>query len=117
MIKGHGSFHWSGAADVARQDGQVPMTADTPIFLASVTKLYTAVAIMRLSEQGALALDDPIAKYLPADLIRGINVSDGHDYAQEITIAQLIAHTSGIADYYNDAPNAHQAYYSDTSIV
>jgi D-alanyl-D-alanine carboxypeptidase len=100
--KGDGSFTWSGAAGIASQDSQTPMTKDTPIYLASVTKLYTAVAIMRLSEQGALALDDPMAKYLPDDLIRGIHVYQGHDYSHEITIAQLLSHTSGIADYYSE---------------
>jgi D-alanyl-D-alanine carboxypeptidase len=102
VTRGDGSFTWSGAAGIAKQDGQVPMTKDTPIYLASITKLYTAAAIMRLYEQGALALDDPMAKYLPDDLIRGIHVYQGHDYSHEITIAQLLAHTSGIADYYSE---------------
>ena len=105
VTKGDGSFTWSGAAGIANQAGQVPMTKDTPIYLASVTKIYTAVAIMKLYEQGVLALDDPMAKYLPGDLISGINVYQGHDYSNEITIAQLLAQTSGIADYYNDKPN------------
>jgi hypothetical protein len=99
--KGDGSFTWAGAAGIASQDGQVPMTKDTPIYLASLTKLYTAAAIMRLYEQGTFVLDDPMAKYLPDDLIRGIHVYQGHDYSGEITIAQLLAHTSGIADYYS----------------
>jgi D-alanyl-D-alanine carboxypeptidase len=102
VMKGDGSFRWSGAAGIAKQDGQVPMTVDTPIYIASTTKLYTAAAIMRLYEQGALALDDPMAKYLPEDLIRGIHIYQGHDYSHEITIAQLLAHTSGLADYYED---------------
>jgi D-alanyl-D-alanine carboxypeptidase len=102
VTRGDGSFTWSGAAGIAKQDDQVPMTKDTPIYLASITKLYTAAAIMRLYEQGALALDDPMAKYLPDDLIRGIHVYQGHDYSHEITIAQLLAHTSGIADYYSE---------------
>jgi CubicO group peptidase (beta-lactamase class C family) len=100
--KGDGSFSWSGAAGIASQNGQVPMTADTPIYIASVTKLYTAVAIMKLYEQGALALDDPMAKYLPPHLIRGIHVYQGHDYSNEITIKQLLGQTSGIADYYDE---------------
>jgi CubicO group peptidase (beta-lactamase class C family) len=54
VIKGDGSFSWSGAAGIASQNGQVPMTKDTPIYIASITKLYTATAIMRLYEKGAL---------------------------------------------------------------
>jgi D-alanyl-D-alanine carboxypeptidase len=100
--KGDGSFTWSGAAGIANQSGQVPMSADTPIYLASVTKLYTAAAIMKLVEQGTIALDAPMAKYLPAGLIRGIHVYQGHDYSNEITVKQLLEQTSGIADYYDE---------------
>ena len=86
VTNGDGSYSWAGAAGIANQDGQVPMTKDTPIYIASVTKLYTATAIMKLYEEGALSLDDPMSKYLPADLITGINVYKGTDYSSEITI-------------------------------
>ncbi len=61
--KGDGSLDWSGAAGIARQRDQRLMSKDTPIFIASVTKLYTATAVMLLVEKGALSLDDPMAKY------------------------------------------------------
>ena len=99
---GDGSFTWSGAAGIADPNGQVPMTADTPIYLASITKLYTATAIMKLYEAGVLSINDPMSKYLPSELISGIQVYQGHDYSNEITIAQLLSHTSGIPDYYSD---------------
>jgi D-alanyl-D-alanine carboxypeptidase len=102
VMKGDGSFSWSGAAGIAHQNGQVPMTEDTPIYIASITKLYTATVIMRLYETGALSLDDPMAKYLPEELIQGIHVYKGRDYSHEVTIKQLLSHTSGIADYYSE---------------
>jgi len=102
VMKGDGSFSWSGAAGIAHQNGQVPMTEETPIYIASITKLYTATVIMRLYETGALFLDDPIAKYLPEELIQGIHVYKGRDYSHEVTIKQLLSHTSGIADYYSE---------------
>jgi D-alanyl-D-alanine carboxypeptidase len=104
VMKGDGSFSWSGAAGIASQDGQVPMTKDTPIYIASITKLYTATAIMRLYEKGALSLNDPMARYLPEELIRGIHVYKGKDYSHEIIIKELLSHTSGIADYYTEKP-------------
>ena len=104
VMKGDGSFSWSGAAGIASQDGQAPMAKDTPIYISSITKLYTATAIMRLYEKGALSLDDPMAKYLPEGLIRGIHVYEGKDYSSAITIKQLLSHTSGIADYYTEKP-------------
>ena len=102
VSKGDGSLAWSGAAGIARQQSRVPMTADTPIYIASVTKLYTATVIMLLHERGALSPDDPMAKFLPEKLIRGINVERGKDYSREITIAELLSHRSGIADYYTE---------------
>ncbi len=100
VMKGDGSFSWTGAAGIACQDDRTPMTADTSIYIASITKLYTAAAIMKLHEQGVLSLDDPMAKYLPDKLIQGIHVYEGEDYSLKITIKELLSHTSGIADYY-----------------
>jgi CubicO group peptidase (beta-lactamase class C family) len=111
VMKGDGSFSWSGAAGIARQDGQVPMTKDTPIYIASITKLYTATVIMRLNEKGRLSLDDPMSKYLPKELIQGIHVYKGKDYSQEITIKELLSHTSGIADYYTEKPKGGKSLF------
>ena len=111
VMKGDDSFSWSGAAGIAKQDGQVPMTKDTPVYIASITKLYTATAIMRLYEKGILSLDDPMSKYLPEELIQGIHVYKGKDYSHEITIKQLLSHTSGIADYYTEKPKGGKSLF------
>ena len=119
VTKGDGSYSWAGASGIATQDGQVPMTKDTPIYIASITKLYTATAIMKLYEEGAISLDDPISKYLPADLIKGIHVYKGEDYSNEITIEQLLSTTSGIPDYYEeksskDGKNLFELFHEET---
>jgi hypothetical protein len=111
VMKGDGSFAWSGAAGIADADGSVPITGDTPIHIASITKLFTATAVMQLQEQDALAIDDPMADYLPDELIRGVHVYQGRDYSDEITIEQLLAQTSGIADYYDDKPEGGESCY------
>ena len=111
VVKDDGSFSWSGAAGIASQDGQVPMTKDTPIYIASITKLYTATAIMRLYEKGAVSLDDPMSRYLPEELIQGIHVYKGKDYSQEITIKELLSHTSGIADYLFEKPKEGKSLF------
>ena len=111
VMKGDGSFSWSGAAGIASQDGQVPMTKDTPIYIASITKLYTATAIMRLYEKGAVSLNDPMSRYLPEELIQDIHVYKGKDYSHEITIKELLSHTSGIADYYTEKPKGGESLF------
>jgi len=111
VMKDDGSFSWSGAAGIASQDHQAAMTKDTPIYIASITKLYTATAIMRLYEKGVLSLDDPMSKYLPEELIQGIHVYEGKDYSYEITIKELLSHTSGIADYYSEKPKGGKSLF------
>lgn len=102
VMTGDGSLVWAGAAGVAHHTDSAPMAPDSPIYIASVTKLYTATAVLLLQERGSLSLDDPMAKYLPPDLIGGIHQYDGIDYSTRITIRQLLSHRSGIADYYEE---------------
>lgn len=111
IINGEGSFAWSGAAGIANQDSQTPMIKYTPISIASITKLYTATVIMRLYEEQKISLDDPMSKYLPEKYIKGIHEYKGKDYSNEITIKQLLSHTSGIADYYSEKPEGGKSLF------
>ena len=83
-------------------DGVQPLRAEQPFHAASVGKLFTAVTVMQLQEAGALSIADPIAQYLPPTVLRGLFVVDGTDYADTVTISQLLEHTSGVADYFAD---------------
>ncbi len=111
VMKGDGSFSWTGSAGVANQEGQIPMINDNPICIASITKLFTATVIMRLYEEGKLSLDDPMSKYLPDEIIRGIHLYKGQDYSYKITIKELLSHTSGIADYYTEKPKGGKSLF------
>lgn len=75
-----------GYADLARR---VPARGDTRYMIASLTKQFTAAAIMQLVEQDKINVDDPVSRYisgLPKDW-------------QVITLRQLLNHTSGIPEY------------------
>lgn len=67
----------------------VPLRPEMVFPLASMTKQFTAAAIMILAEQGKLSVQDPITKFLPDYPVHG----------HEITIEHLLTHTSGIFDY------------------
>lgn len=67
----------------------VPMKPENVMMLASMTKQFTAVAILMLMEEGKLSLQDPLSKYIP-DYPNGEN----------ITIHHLLTHTSGIKDVF-----------------
>src|SRR5438045_2985695 len=65
-------------------DGSRPVRRDTVYDIASLTKMFTATAALRLGDAGALGLDAPVAAYLP-----GFG-------APEVTIRHLLTHTSGL---------------------
>lgn len=67
----------------------VPANKDTLFRIGSVTKEFTAAAILRLAEQGKLSLDDDLGKFLPDFPLQG----------HTVTIRQLLNHTSGIPNY------------------
>ncbi len=94
----------SAAAGCADAHRRVAMTVDTPYHLASITKMYTATVTMKLAEADRIRLDAPISAYLPEDLIDGLHVIDGIDNSERITVSQLLAQTSGLADYFQGKP-------------
>ena len=79
-----------GLRDVERSS---PADEHTRYEIGSITKQFTAAAILQLKEAGKIDLDAPVATYLPFA-----------PHAGELTVRQLLTHTSGLADY-TDAPN------------
>ena len=67
----------------------VPATPQMRYSIGSISKQFTATAILMLQEEGKLSLDDPVGKYVPG-LTRG----------DEVTIRQILSHTSGYQDYW-----------------
>jgi D-alanyl-D-alanine carboxypeptidase len=90
-----GQAKWEGATGVADVRTERPTTPRMVHRVGSITKTFTAVAILQQVARGKLALDAPIARYLP-DLIPG-------ELGQAITPRMLLNHTSGIGDYISSA--------------
>jgi D-alanyl-D-alanine carboxypeptidase len=107
---GKKGFAWAGAAGMADPEVGVPMTTETPFHTASVGKMFTSVSIARLVEQGKLSFDDPIARYLPPDIMEGLHVYEGKDYSGEILVRHLLSHTSGLPDFFFDAPESGDTF-------
>ena len=84
-----GEVLFQGARGMADLELGVPLTSDHVFRLGSITKQFTAAAIMLLEQQGKLTVDDPITTYLP----------DYPTNGYEITIEHLLTHTSGIFSY------------------
>jgi len=70
----------------ANLEHDVPVTPDTVFELASVTKQFTAAAVMVLVEEGKIRLEDPIAQYLP----------NSPEHWKDITVRHLLTHTAGL---------------------
>lgn len=84
-----GEVLFEGARGMADLELGVPLTPDHVFRLGSITKQFTAAAIMLLEERGKLTVGDPITKHLP----------DYPTNGYEITIEHLLTHTSGIFSY------------------
>jgi len=86
-----GQVVYKKAFGMANLELNVPMQPDMVFRIGSITKQFTAVAILQLMEQGKLSLQDDITKYIP----------DYPTQAYKITIENLLTHTSGIKSYTN----------------
>ncbi|MGN6530841.1 MAG: serine hydrolase domain-containing protein [Ginsengibacter sp.] len=78
------------------------ITADGSFYIASINKIFLSAITLRLAQENKIKLSDKISKYLPPDIIKGLLVYKGVDYSDEITIEQLISHTSGLPCYLID---------------
>jgi len=76
-----------GAANI---EYRVPLTPTSPMIMGSVSKQFTAASIALLAQDGRLALNDDVRKYLP----------ELPDYGKTITIDNLVHHTSGLRDFW-----------------
>lgn len=82
------NFKWIGAAGDIKIDSQY--------FIASTTKIYITTLLCQLEQEGRICFDEKINKLLPVDIVEGIS--------SEITVKQLMAQTSGLADYFQGKP-------------
>lgn len=101
LVKKGDEILFSGAYGFAHRGFQVLNRLDTKFDTASVTKVFTATAVLMLVEQGALNLDDKITEVI--DL-------EGTEIPTDVTIEHLLTHTSGIAD---DADEEAGENYAD----
>ena len=93
-----------GMADLERR---VPATPETDYRLASVSKQFTAMAVMLLATGGKLRYDQPVRDFLPELPVA----------AQPVTIRHLLNHTSGLVDYEDLVPESRTAQLDDRDVL
>lgn len=104
QIDGPCGVRYAGATGLAALDSQTPMQTTDTFEVASITKTFTATTTLLLIEDGHFGLETPIGQLLPASLLNRMLVLQGHDYSGEITVHQLLNHTSGLPDFWSDPP-------------
>jgi D-alanyl-D-alanine carboxypeptidase len=84
---------YRAAVGLANIEDNIPIKPEDPFRIGSLTKTFTAVLTLQLVDQGVLLLEDPLAKWLPPEVLALI---PNHE---QITIRHLLNHTSGIFNY------------------
>ena len=107
-----GAIVWENGFGLARRETARPATAHTPFSLASITKTFTAAAVMRLVQAGKLELDAPINRYLQSPLPSSIFKADS------VTLRLLGGHAAGLPTLFemfdqNQAPTPLAALIRD----
>jgi D-alanyl-D-alanine carboxypeptidase len=85
----HGKLVYTHAYGHARLEPPVAATPEMRYSIGSISKQFTAAAILMLQEEGKLSLDDAVGKYIPG-------LTEGN----KVTIRQILSHTSGYQDYW-----------------
>lgn len=88
----HGELIWTAGHGLADLKRKTQVNADSVLRIGSLTKLFTGLALLKLRDQGKLALDQPVARYLPE---LGQVIYPTQD-SPRITIRHLVTHTSGL---------------------
>jgi CubicO group peptidase (beta-lactamase class C family) len=104
LVRGPGRLELQRGYGLANINDQTSITPDTLFELASVTKAFTATAVLILHQQGRLTIDDDVRRYIPELPV--------YDRARPIRIRDLLQHVSGLPDYMDleDVKARHKDY-------
>lgn len=95
LVRKDGNIVYKESKGLARTQASRPINSDTGFRIGSITKTFTALAIMQLVEQDLISLEDKLLTIVP-------ELSDAF---QDITVAHLLAHRAGLLDYIDDNKN------------
>ncbi len=106
---------WGVAVALAHKNETLISTSgnldvNSQFFIASSTKLYTTALILQFVDQNKLKLDDTLEGLLTATELNGLHVYRGVDYSRQITIENLLSHTSGLPDYFQARRQSERSF-------
>jgi CubicO group peptidase (beta-lactamase class C family) len=119
LVSRHGKVAWLRAQGLMDKEAGKPMRTDSLFRICSMTKAVTSLAVMMLYEEGRFLLDDPVSRYIPEFKNPKVLVkpASGAPYTipatKEITIRNLLTHTSGLTYHWNSDVGA---LYKDAGV-
>lgn len=84
--------------DFSYSNGYGDKSLNSPLIMASITKLFTTTCIIILQEQKRLSLDDKVSKYFDDSIMHGLHIYGGKEYSYDLTISDLLFQISGLPD-------------------
>lgn len=79
---------------------------DTPMLMASITKMFTTACVLKLCDEKRMSLDDKLTLYFSDDVLRGLHVYKGQEYSFNLKVSDLLFQTSGLPDSFESANQA-----------
>lgn len=92
--------------DFSYSNGYGGKDIDSPLLMASITKLFTTTCILALQERGKLSLDDKVTKYFDNTVLTGLHVYGGKEYSFDLTLSDLLYQISGLPDVFEEGKNS-----------
>lgn len=108
------------SGDFSYSNGFGGKNINSPLLMASITKLFTTTCILALQEQERLFLSNKISDYFDDAILNGLHIYDGKEYSYELTISDLLYQTSGLPDEFeerNDKNVSEDSYITFTEYI
>src|SRR6201996_9037085 len=103
LVWRRGDLVWSGMSGQMDMAKKLAMREDAIFRLYSMTKPVTAVALLMLMEEGKVALDDPVTRFIPG--FANLRLADGSAPVRAMTVLDLLRHTAGFTyGFHNRTP-------------
>jgi CubicO group peptidase (beta-lactamase class C family) len=102
-------FVESTKGDFSERHGYGGRDIDTPMIMASITKMFTTACVLKLCEEKRMSLDDKLPLYFSDEDLRGLHVLGGHEYSRDLTVSDLLFQTSGLSDSFESANQSASA--------
>ena len=93
----------NSAGDFRFEKGYGERDVHSPLFAASVAKLFVTTCIMIYKEQGKLRLNDKLSNYFDDDNLKGLHTFKAKDYSYDLTLSHLLFHKSGLPCWYQSS--------------